>query len=41
VHHLSSDDPTVRFDELSEGLATMARHMIEGSQRDAQAAGSK
>lgn len=41
VHHLSSDDPTVKFDELSEGLATMARHMIEGSQRDAQGEGTQ
>lgn len=39
VHQLSSKDPMVTFDELSEGLATMARHMIEGSQRDAQASG--
>ena len=41
VHHLSSDDPMVTIDELSQGLATMARHMIEGSRRDAQGAGSQ
>lgn len=35
VHQLSHDDPMVSFDELSQGLATMARHMIEGSRRDA------
>ncbi|MZR64138.1 TetR/AcrR family transcriptional regulator [Alcanivorax sp. DP30] len=38
VHQLSSDDPMVTFDELSQGLATMARHMIEGSRRDAEQA---
>lgn len=36
VHQLGSNEPMVSFDELSQGLADMMRHMLEGSMRDTQ-----